>query len=446
MRSALPLAVASLLVVEIANGTAYTASAANVGFSSVAAVALALLALAWHLRPSWPAVPPRALLALPVLAGAIALTTRGLLRPGPLLGLGVAAVLGLVGFGAAAVVRPARARLLLVVVSALLTGIALRSFELLVVPVHPRVADMLPLVVVALRELSAGLAPYRMYHFPWDVPLTYLPLSWLAYGPAWAAGVDLRWTSTLAEVAVLGAVLFAGRRRRDTTARDAAVTLWAAWFVGHATITYDGQAAAAVQWAALAWVVALAIEMHTATPVALGLALATTVLAVPLVPTLAVAWALGRQHPGAARARRRRGLAAAAAIAAAVTAVVVVPFVVASPAGFAEGVVRWFGDLDGFPRGKWLENRAWASHPGFAGLLWTLGLEHAGKLVQIIVLGAFAVRFAARLRVRPVGRVVGPELVAAMLAFLVWNPVVWGYLWYAPLAMVLVVAAAPARS
>ena len=84
MRSALPVAVVTLVLVEIANGKAYAASAAHLGFSTVAACALAMAALAWHLRPQLPRVPPRALVALPVAAGAYALAVRGLLQPGPL--------------------------------------------------------------------------------------------------------------------------------------------------------------------------------------------------------------------------------------------------------------------------------------------------------------------------------------------------------------------------
>jgi hypothetical protein len=362
------------------------------------------------------------------------------------LALGVVAVVGLVLVALAGYRGP---KVSVALAGATVTGLSLRAFELLVVPIDPRRADMVPLVILATRTLARGEAPYRVYRMPWDVPLTYLPLSWLAYAPAYLGGIDPRWTNAVAEVSVLGAIFFAARTRADKTLRDAAALLWATWFVSHSLIAFDAQIAAPVQWAALAWLLALSLETSRWTPVAAGVAMATTLLTVPLLPTLAIAWHRGRYHPGAARARRRRRrpLVQAAAIATGVAAILVVPWVLASPTGFVRGVVLWFNDLDGFPRDKWLENRAWASYPGLGGLFWTWGLQHLLKPLQLVVIALLALRFSRRLAGSRIRDVIGPATVAALMLFLLFNPVVWGYLWETVVALTLVTlaGAAPRR-
>ncbi len=232
---------------------------------------------------------------------------------------------------------------------------------------------MLPLVVLAVVNFTSGQSPYGLYHFPWEVPLTYLPLNWLAYAPLLVAGVDPRWTNVLADVAVLGAIYFVARKRKDKTLRDAAVTLWAAWFVAHRIIKYDAGVAAQVQWAALTWLAALAIERSRWTSAALGAALATTPLALPLAPTIAVAWHRAWNRPASPRPHRRatQPLVRAIAITTIVGALLIVPWLLWSPREFVLGVLLWFNDLSPFGACRWLENRAWVVHPGMAGLFWT---------------------------------------------------------------------------
>jgi hypothetical protein len=216
--------------------------------------------------------------------------------------------------------------------------------------------------------------------------------------------------------------------------RDAALALWGAWFVAHRIVRDDAGTAAPVQWLALAWVAALAIERSRFTPLVVGLSLGTTTLTAPLLPALVIAWR------GGWRAALRGAL-----IAALVAAVIVVPWAAFAPRAFIDGVVLWFNDLDRFPRTKWLENHAWAAHPGLAGVFWTLHAERWMKPMQVATAGALAFVFWRRVRAaRASAREeppLGPQLVAAFLAFLLFNPVVWGYLWEPAVAMALVIAA-----
>ena len=368
-------ALVTTLGIELANVRAYT-GIPNFKVATAAGLLLGALAIVWLRLPrglSAPASWCRWLGILPTALGGASITMRGALDPDPLRWLGLAAAAGVAGMLAATVAR----RPIWVVAGAIVCGLALRAWELAVIAINPERGDMLPLVVLAVGRTVSGASPYGVYHFPWAVPLTYLPGGWLPYLPLLLAGVDPRWMNAAAELSVLGAIVFAGRKRRDKTLRDAAMVLWAAWFVCHRVLNYDANTAAPLQWAALAWVAALGVERSRWTPAATGVAMATTLLVAPLLPLLAISWHRGLNRPGARRPHRASlvPLLSAIAVTAAVAALLIGPWVFAAPRAFFDGVVLWFGDLDRFPRAKWVESRAWAVNPGLAGVFWTLGLE-----------------------------------------------------------------------
>jgi hypothetical protein len=443
----LPLAIATALGVDLASARAYDARFGNLAFSTAAGLLLGGLAVLWLRVPrgvSLPASAARWLGVLPALAAMVSIHIRGILAPtGPLFALGALAVAGV----AVMLVGTAMERTPLVVVGGIVAGIALRAFEVRVVPLTPAVGDMLPLVVLAAVNLAAGESPYRVYQMPWSLPLTYMPLSWLAYAPLVLARVDPRWTSALAELAILGALYFAARKRQDRTLRDVAVVLWTMWFVSNRIVRDDAQVAAQVQWAALTWLAALAVEKSRWTPAAFGAALATTPLALPFAPTLAVAWHRAWSRPTSRRPRRAAWwrVVFGTAIAAAVAAVLIAPWFLWSPREFVDGVFLWFNDLERFPRTKWLEDRAWVLNPGLTGLFWTLGLERLMKPLQAILVAGLAFRYARKTAAIGPRPALAAELVAVFLVFMLCNPIVWGYLWEPGVCLGLV-ALASART
>ncbi len=437
------LAIATTAAMELAGARAYDAAAfGNLAFATAAGLLLGGLAVLWLRVPHGIQLDASALRwigFLPAAAAVGSIHVRGILDRGPLLGLGIAAAAATCVIGAGAILR----RPAVVLLGAIGAGVALRIFEFKVVPIAPVQGDMIPLVLLAVANTAGGASPYRMYELPWQVPLTYMPLNWIAYAPLFLAGVDPRWTNVLADLAVLGAIYFAARNRRDKTLRDAAIVLWAAWFVAHRLVKYDAGVAAETQWAALAWVAALAAERNRWTPAAVGAAIATTPLALPLVPTLAIAWNRAWNRPTSRRPHRPtwKPLVRAALITAIVAAVLILPWLLWSPNEFTDGVFRWFNDIDRFPRAKWNENRAWIVHPGLAGLFWTMHAEHLLKPIQAILLASLAVGYARKTRATGARETLGAELVGVFVVFLLFNPMVWAYLWEPAVCLGLVALA-----
>jgi hypothetical protein len=435
----LALAIMTALGVDLASARAYDGRTfGQLWFATATGVLLGVLALLWLRVPRGVVLTApwiRWIGILPIADATASIYVRGILGAGPLHVLGQIAALGV----GVMVLGTVTGRTPILLAGAVASGIALRIFELKVVPIAPARGDMLPLVVLAVTNAARHTSPYHLYHFPWPVPLTYMPLGWLAYAPLLLAGVDPRWTNTLAEFAVLGAVYFAARKREDKTLRNAATALWAFWFVSHRMVKYDAGVAAQAQWAAITWLGALAVEKSRWTPTAFGVALATTPLVLPLAPTLAVAWDRAWRPPSnrPLRARVLR-LARAVLVASLVGGVLIVPWVIGSPRGFFDGVVLWFNDIDQFPRAKWAENRAWMVHPSLAGLFWTLHFERWLKPIQCVLIAGLAILYARRLAATGLREALGAELVAVLLVFILFNPMVWAYLWEPGVCLALV--------
>jgi hypothetical protein len=443
----LALAILTTLSIDFASARSYDRRIfGQPWFATAGGVLLGVLAILWlraprglSIKSSW----ARWLGALPIVTAMASIYARGLLEPGPTSAFEAISVAG-VGI---MVVGTLAGRTPLLLAGALASGVAIRAFEFNLVPINPGWGDMLPLVLLAITSAAGGESPYRVYHLPWSVPLTYMPLGWLAYAPLFLARVDPRWTNTLAEVSVLSAVYFCGRKRRDKTWRDAAATLWAAWFVASRIVKYDSGVAAQVQWAAIAWLAALAVEKNRWTPAAFGAALGTTVLALPLAPTLAIAWHRAWSRPLSPHPRRARAFPLARAImfATLVGAELTVPWVIWSPRAFFDGVVLWFNDIDRFPSWKWAETREWTLHPGLAGIFWTLHFERWMKPLQIALIAGLAIVYARKTAAKGPRDTLGPELVGVFLLFILFNPMVWSYLWEPSLGLALV-ALASART
>jgi hypothetical protein len=404
------------------------------------AAMLLLIAICWLLlRPGSPEARassrvPLWLALLPVLAAIFSISdtiTRVFTGWSPLrlavFGTGMAALL---------IVTLRRMPGIAVAVAAFALGMAIRLSHIKVIPLEPRRGDMLPLVQQAIDNLLRGQSPYTTYSMPWELPLTYFPLTWMAYLPATLLGLDIRWTNVVAECAILLAGLHVLRhapRERLRFGHDMLFILWAWIFLSPSVIYWDMVTTAPIGWAAIAWVLALVrTHYHRTAVVVLGLAVATTPLVAVLIPLVGLCW------------WREDGFAAAVgrgAVALVIGGALLLPWLLWSPGPFLDGTVRWFNDLDRFPREKWRTEHTWAQITGFSGYLWEWRLEHWLKPIQFgsvaLVAGLFAWHGAPR-------TALAAHAVAAYILFTLFNPVLWPYL-YNPALVAAVLAVAGAE-
>lgn len=319
-------------------------------------------------------------------------------------------------------------------------GIAIRFPHIKYIPLEPARGDMLPLVQQALANLLRGQSPYTTYSMPWELPLTYFPLTWLAYLPAHLLGLDIRWTNVVAEVAILLAALHIERHipsERRRFAPNTLLILWAWIFLSPTVIAWDMVTSAPIGWVAIAWVLALVqTRRHGAAIVVLGLASATTPLVAVVIPLVALCW---WREDGLVPALRRSLLALG------LGGILLLPWFVWAPGPFLDGTVRWFNDLNRFPREKWRTQHTWAEITGFSGYFWEWRIEQWLKPIQLLCIAGVSALFAWRGARRSE---LAAHTVAAYVLFTLFNPVLWPYLYNPALvAAMLAVAGAelPAR-
>ncbi|HUS17208.1 MAG TPA: hypothetical protein VM536_19605 [Chloroflexia bacterium] len=348
------------------------------------------------------------------------------------IGAGVPTVLlgaGLLA-GAVGLARMSPTRFLAAAIGA---GLALRLLGLLLIPLTIRLGDMLPLIGMATDRLLQGQDPYIIYQMPWELPLTYWPLTVLSYIPAALAGVDARLINLLVGPAIGALLLWAGGRQGPCWAAPAFGLLYLTptmfqWDLSTAAPPYWG-------WIAVAFALTVVSARRRANwwppGAGVGAAMAAAPLALPFLPALGILWLQNGRRPAL-----RRVLAAGA-----VLALIVGPFVLWDPAGFWNGAVGWFNDLDQLPLLKWQTDRSWAFEIGLTGPLWQAGLQGWLKPVQVILLGSIFLLGSWQRAVRT------PEAAlrwgaASYLLFMVTNPVIWPYL-YMPALLAVVFALLP---
>jgi hypothetical protein len=320
---------------------------------------------------------------------------------------------------------------------AFVLGVVIRYPHIKYIPLEPARGDMLPLVQQALDNLLRGQSPYTTYHMPWELPLTYFPLTWLAYFPTRLLGFDPRWTNIAAQLAILLAAVFALRhtpRERRRYAPDTILILWGWIFLSPTVIAWDMVTSAPIGWVAIAWVVALVQTRRPgAAVVVLGLAIATTPLVAVVLPLIALCW----WREDGLITSMRRGL-----LALALGGALLLPWFLWAPGPFLDGTVRWFNDLDRFPREKWRTQHTWAEITGFSGYLWEWRLEHWLKPIQFLSVAAIGGLYAWRGARRGT---LASHAVAAYLLFTLFNPVLWPYL-YNPALVAAIIAVAGAET
>ncbi len=319
------------------------------------------------------------------------------------------------------------------VAGAVLLGTVVRLVSMASVPIDPAHDDMLPLVQGALGQLLAGESPYAVYEMPWDLPLTYLPVTWLAYLPAYLLGVDMRVTNLLAELAIGATIAWlvseqVGRKKPESLWYNAAgLLLWAWFFLQPTALNWTLSTTAPVQWALLGLLLALVMRRRFwLSAVLLGLTAAATPLVSVVAPFVLLHWlrSLGWRHT--------LTLVMCAGL---LATVIILPFFFWAPDQFVLGVWRWFNDNDLYPRLRWDMGHTWAHHVGFSGMFWRHDLVNLLKPLQAVMLISLALIYWLR---QATLSALLPLCVAAFLLFMLFNPVLWPYLYNPALIAALI--------
>jgi hypothetical protein len=256
-------------------------------------------------------------------------------------------------------------------------------------PINVVEGDMLPLIQAAVRTFLHGGNPYREYHVPWELHLTYYPGLWLAYVPAELLHLDYRWIGVAAILGV--AVVFVATMRwaclrmalHDRGAgigfACSTVLLACAFLLNNKSRWFTPAMHTPPLWLYLTLFCALALaRRNVAASVLLGLCCAARISFFVLAPFwLLYLWRTQRTNFA------RRALQFCAPV-----VLLLVPFIVAAPREFFFGTVQWY----------WISSaRAWQLLP--ASMLATFGITSplyaAGgvrwiPVLQIVLLAVIA--------------------------------------------------------
>ncbi len=294
--------------------------------------------------------------------------------------------------------RAAPAAACLVILSAAVADAIYRVRLIAHSPIKVTEGDMLPLLQQAVPTFLSGANPYRAYHVPWEIHLTYYPGLWLAYVPAEWLHVDYRYigvAALLGVALVFCVVLTTTARRLAAIAGSAAAIRFAlaaailacAFLLNSKSRWFTAQMHTPPLWLYLALFCALAIARRTtAASLLLGVCCASRISLVVLAPF----WVAHLWHSE----RSRLGARLAALVAPVL--LLLAPFVLLDAPEFFFGTVRWY----------WLSSlRAWQLLP--ESVLNTYGLTSvvfaAGKIawlqpLQLALLTALTIAGVARVR------------------------------------------------
>ncbi|MEI7437669.1 MAG: hypothetical protein WCL16_12770, partial [bacterium] len=302
----------------------------------------------------------------------------------------------------------------------LVVGLVVRWRWIRGTAIDPNLGDMLPLIQESARALLAGEFPYRIYHFPWPVPLTFPPALWMAYIPAEAVGLDLRYVALLC-VAIMGAMWLMQYNALSASDRNAhAVCLWAwvglvgAFFLSPLIQRFIIQGHTAPYWLALTLMpLLLYSRRNRAAAVCLGVICAMRQPAIFFVPILWWYW----MRIGSWRvATLRVGTATVTA------ALIYLPFVVRD----AEAV--WWTPLQHYAelgRGTLNSNPAAILETiGFSNLFYLKGWD---RVLSLLATLAAAVIVALHLRRLNTAAATVLAMALTSLGFTLLAPIPWYY-------------------
>ena len=291
-------------------------------------------------------------------------------------------------------------------------------------------SDMLPLIKSAIIATMQGENPYHIYTMshvstlpPYELPLTYLPLQWLAYFPAVLLGLDLRYTNVFLEVTVFLLLVVTAIRRTHNTGDLPWGVLGAASLLflnGYFILRIDAEV----------FVTTFIIAVTAGALVAgyiwefwmlLGLALATSPLVLIFIPFVASYSYI--QY-------RSRVTIIGLLMSFAVAVAIVSPFVLKDPGAFWSGTAGHWQEVRRYS-GTWAN--AWMRNLNWSVLFYEYGYQR--YLVACQMVGVF-VSFAVYIALR------GPANVTRTLAFcsmalfvfLQFDVISWTYLFH-PVAL-----------
>ena len=302
-----------------------------------------------------------------------------------------------------------------------LTAFACRAGTALAHPLDPARSDMVPLLHLSITRLILGQNPYAEYLMPWSLPLTYLPILWVAFLPAWLLGLDLRWVPVslgVAAVIVIWHAQAASQRKVGLAARK---FLLALLLLSSLDLNFSGITPEPVFWLGLSmFIFLLARREWLLASLAMGLCLAARQQAALLVPFYIIfLWR-----------RKETPILPQLALLLAVPALLCLPFLLASPTLFLHGVYLRFGP---FALQKWLNCRTWEEALSFAPLFFQHSQQRWLVLTLLVIELLFILVAARRLRnFRDLVAFMG----LAFLWFLVLSPIIWPYM-YSPLAILI---------
>lgn len=323
------------------------------------------------------------------------------------------------------------------VLGALLLGALIRTLSYSQVPIHPSDGDMLPLVQAALDRFGRGENPYALYHMPWELPLVYLPLTWLAYLPAHALHLDLRLTNLIFEGVIFVALLTASTDTEERTGRHGlrarldspAAALAALLFASGILKDWANHTTHQIFWALLALAL---VQDRKGRPLLaaalLGACGASSPLAVVVAPFLGLRWL---KEDGWLRTLLR------ATVAAAVAAAIILPFALRDAGEFVRGVFLWHNVPEHYAYELWKYTHGQAQL-GLAPLFVQLGIERWLKSLQAAAFLALVLWAALR---PPSRREVGSYVAAGFCVFMLVNPLLRNHYWFAGGIALLVAAA-----
>ena len=289
-------------------------------------------------------------------------------------------------------------------------------------PLDPKTSDMLPLITLACKRFLSGANPYFHYLMPWTLPLTYLPATWLAFLPSHVLGIDPRWSTVLFSCAAVLVILRAFPISPSDPTAAPKKLLFAALMLSSLDLRFSAITPESVFWLALSlFILFLARDRHIEAAFAMGICLAARQQAILLLPFYLIY--VFKRLSGDSR-WRCLGLTLA------VPTLLCLPFLIDSPAGFVSAVYTRF---DPFALEKWINERAWENSLSFAPFFFEHQLHSVLKPIIAalqLVLYVLALRRLRRLS----------DLICflglSLLAFLLFSPIIWPYM-FTPLLILL---------
>lgn len=287
-------------------------------------------------------------------------------------------------------------------------------------------SDMLPSIIATAKNLLSGQNPYRWHEIGTHrVPLTYLPMMWLPYVPLVALGLDPRWIMPLAQLMLLGVYWITLRKHLSSSWYE-----FLLWMVLNPFLFLRHDCHLYILWPFLAATLLCMLHQRwIPAAVMWGLLLAfRKTLWVPFPFFIAfLLWNTGWRNA------LRCGL-----ITTLIALLIIVPFFLASPTGFIDGVINYQRAVAlQMPNESWRRVAGWTTGFSFVPIIYLAGLSRYLQPVQVTILAVvFMVMMLRRPNLAGTLQIMG----TALLLVLLLNPLIEVYM-YAPLLIFMAFAA-----